>query len=89
LHVDCVIVCRKSSEGRPSKTTEQQLFVKQTISSEAATSAPPLVGGTGLTVCSNAEARHSTQRVLQYLESLKDVETDREGTHSSFSASNL
>jgi hypothetical protein len=46
-------------------------------------------GGTGLTVYSNAEARHSTQRVLHYMESLKDVEADREGTHSSFAASNL
>jgi hypothetical protein len=30
-------------------------------------------------VCTNAEARHSTQRVLHYLESLKDMETEREG----------
>jgi hypothetical protein len=40
-------------------------------------------------VCSNAEARHSTQCVLHYLESLKDVEAEMEGTRSSFAASNL
>jgi hypothetical protein len=32
---------------------------------------------------------HSTQRVLHYLESLKDVKADREGTRSSFASSNL
>jgi hypothetical protein len=42
-----------------------------------------------LTVYSNTEARHSAQRVVQYLENLKDVEDDREGTHSSSAASNL
>jgi chromosome segregation ATPase len=40
-------------------------------------------------VCSNTKASDSTQRVLHYLESLKDVEIEREGTHSSFDASNL
>jgi glucose-6-phosphate-specific signal transduction histidine kinase len=40
-------------------------------------------------VCSNAEAKNSTQWVLYYLESLKNVETEREGTSSFFAASNL
>jgi hypothetical protein len=40
-------------------------------------------------VYTNAEARHSTQRVLHYLESLKDVEIERVGTQSSFAASGL
>jgi RAB protein geranylgeranyltransferase component A len=35
--------------------------------------------GICLMICSNAEARQSAQRVLQYLESLKNVETEREG----------
>jgi hypothetical protein len=47
------------------------------------------VGGTCLMVCTNAEARHSTQRVLHYLESLKYVETERAGTRSFFIASSL
>jgi hypothetical protein len=40
-------------------------------------------------VYSNTEAKRSTHRVLHYLESLKDVETEREGTRASFAASNL
>jgi hypothetical protein len=39
--------------------------------------------------CSNDEARHSTQRVVQYLENMKDVGAGREGAHSSSAASNL
>jgi hypothetical protein len=43
----------------PSKAAEQQLAVEQAISSMATASAPPLVRGTCLMVCPNAEARHS------------------------------
>jgi hypothetical protein len=71
LHADCMIAHRKSSSDRPSKVAEQA------ISSVATASAPPPVGGTSLTIYSNAEAKHSTWRVLHYLESLKDVETER------------
>jgi RAB protein geranylgeranyltransferase component A len=46
-------------------------------------------GGVGLTIRSNVETRDSAQRILEYLESLKDVEADQEGTCSSFAASNL
>jgi hypothetical protein len=70
-----VIACRKSSKGGPSKTIGRQLA-----------SAPPPVGVTSLMVCSNAEARRSTQCVLQYLDGLKDVEADREGIRSSCTA---
>jgi hypothetical protein len=80
LHADCMIARRKSSPGGPSKAAEQQLAIEQIISSVATTSAPPPVGGTYLMVCSNAEVRHSTQRIVQYRENLKDVEADREGT---------
>jgi hypothetical protein len=31
-------------------------------------------------ICSNTEARHFAQRIIQYLENLKDVEADQEGT---------
>jgi hypothetical protein len=84
-----VIARRKSSEGGPSKTAKQQLAAKHAISSVATAYAPPPAGGTGLMACSNAEARHSTQRVVQYLENMKDVEAGREGAHSSSAASNL
>jgi hypothetical protein len=47
---------------------------------------PPLVGA-GLTACSNANATSSAQQTLQYLESLKDVEADREGNRFSSVAS--
>jgi hypothetical protein len=45
----------------------------------------PLVG-VGLMTCSNVDARSSTQQILQYLESLKDVEADQEGIRFSFTA---
>jgi hypothetical protein len=57
-------------------------------SSMAAASAPPPSVGVGLMACSYNDARFSAQRVLQYLESLKDGEADREGNRSSFNASN-
>jgi hypothetical protein len=85
---DCITARRKSSLGRPSKAVELQPTAKQATSYAATSSAPPM-GGTCLTVCSNAEARHFTQRVLHYLESLKDVKIEREGTRSSFTTSNL
>jgi hypothetical protein len=53
----------------------------------AAASAPSSLVGAGLTACSNADTRSSSQRIFQYLENLKDVETDREGNMSSFTAS--
>jgi hypothetical protein len=52
----------------------------------AAASIPPPVVGTSLTACSNANAGHYTQRVLQYVESLKDAEADRDGNKFSFTA---
>jgi hypothetical protein len=40
-------------------------------------------------VCSNTKARQSAQRVVQYLENLKDVKVDQGSTHSSSAASNI
>jgi hypothetical protein len=65
--------------GGPSTTAEHQLAAELAILFVAIASAPPPMGGTCLMVCSNAEARHSAQRIVQYLENLKDVEVDREG----------
>jgi hypothetical protein len=56
-------------------------------SSLAAASAPPPLVGTGLTTCSNVDAMSFAQRILQYLESLKDAGDDREGNMPSFTAS--
>jgi hypothetical protein len=78
-------VHRKPTEGGSSKADEQ-LASKHAVSSTSTISAPPAGGRIGLMIYSNAEARHSTKRVLQYIERLKDVETDREGTRSSFVA---
>jgi hypothetical protein len=82
-----MIACRKSPLGGPPKAAELQPPAEQIIPSADIASAPPSTGGIGLTVCTNAEARHSTQQVLHYLDSLKDVETERAGTRSSFVAS--
>jgi hypothetical protein len=57
LHVDCMIARRKSSLGGPPKAAEPQPPTEQIIPSVATASA----GGTGLTISTNAEARHSTQ----------------------------
>jgi hypothetical protein len=89
LHTNLMIARRKSSLGGPPKATEPQPPIEQAISSVATAYAPLSVGGTGLTVCINVETRHSTQRVLHYLESLKDMETEREGTQSSFTTPSL
>jgi hypothetical protein len=61
LHIDYMIACRKSSPSGLSKATEPQPHAKQVIPSVATASAPPPAGGTGLIVCSNVEARRSTQ----------------------------
>jgi hypothetical protein len=52
-------------------------------------SIPPPTVGIGLTACSNAEARHCAQRVLQYVESLKGAEANQEGNISFFTASSF
>jgi hypothetical protein len=44
---------------------------------------------TWFTICSHTEVRHSTWLVLQFLESLKDVESDWIGNQSSFTTSSF
>jgi hypothetical protein len=39
----------------------------------------PPMAGTVMTTCSNVDARHCAQRVLQHVESLKDANADQEG----------
>jgi hypothetical protein len=84
-----MIAHRKSSPSGLSEAAEPQPHAEWTIPSVVTASAPLSMGGSCMMVYSNAEARHFTQQVLHYLESLKDVETKREGTESSFAASNL
>jgi hypothetical protein len=74
-----MIICRKSAKSAASKAAEQQPVIVQMTSSVAAASVPPPVVGIGLMACSNADAKHSSQWVLQYVESLKDAESEREG----------
>jgi hypothetical protein len=81
-----VIICRKSTDGKPSKAADQQPANVQATHSLAIVSASPPLVGAGLAACSNADARSSTQWILQYLESLKDVEADRKGIRFSFAA---
>jgi hypothetical protein len=81
-----LINCRKSTEDKPPKADEQGPVNMQTTSSMAATSAPRPLAGAYLMACSNADARSSGQRVLQYLESMKDAEAEQEGNRSSFTA---
>jgi hypothetical protein len=83
---DYMILCRKPVDGEPSKAAEQQPVNVQTTPSLAVASAPPPSTGTSLTHYSNADARSSTQRILRYLESLKDAEADWEGNISIFTA---
>jgi hypothetical protein len=79
-----VIKNSKSTASKPSKVAKQKPVNMLVTSSGAATSAPPPLAGVGLTTCSYNDIRHSAQRVLRYLESMKDAEANREGNGSSF-----
>jgi hypothetical protein len=89
--LDHITICRKTSESELSKLVEQHLDGKHATLTVATTPVPPPMGGggTSLTICSNAEARHSTQQVLQYLESLKHAEANWKGNRSSHTTSNF
>jgi hypothetical protein len=82
-----MIICRKPAKSESYKATEQQPIIMQIKPSMAATSAFPPVAGTCLMACSNADVWHCAQRVLKYVESLKDAEVDQEGNKSSFTTS--
>jgi uncharacterized OsmC-like protein len=81
-----LITYRKLAEDKSSKADEQESIDMQISSMVAAFSPLPLVGA-GLMACSNADAMSSAKQILQYLESLKDAEANREGNMSSFAAS--
>jgi hypothetical protein len=74
-----MLLCRTSDTDEPSKAAEQKPVNVLATSSRAAALAPPPLVGAGLMACSYNNARSSAQRVLRYLESLKDAEADREG----------
>jgi hypothetical protein len=46
-------------------------------------------GGIGMMICLHAKAWHSTRRVIQFLESLKDVESEQKGNQSSSTTSSF
>jgi hypothetical protein len=69
-----------------SKHADQRSAVVETAPSVATVSDPSPLVGTGLIICSNAKARQCTQRVLQYLESLKNAETKLKGNLLFFTA---
>jgi hypothetical protein len=68
-----MIIYKKSAKSEPSKAAEQQPVNVQTTPSMAAASVPLPAARTGLTTCSNADARHATLWILQYVECLKDA----------------
>jgi hypothetical protein len=71
-----------------SKAAEQKHVDVLATSSMATAFAPPPSAGAGLMTYTYNDAISSTQPVLWYLESLKDVEADRKGNRSSLTASN-
>jgi hypothetical protein len=79
-----MLFCRRSDANEPSKVAEQKMVNVLATASGAAISAPPPLVGASLMACSDNDAKHSSQRVLRYLESLKDVEADQKGNRSSF-----
>jgi hypothetical protein len=84
-----MIICRKPDKSESSKAAKQQSAIVHITSLVVAASIPPPVVGTSLTACSNANARHCAQRILQYLESLKDTKANQEGNQCSFTASSF
>jgi hypothetical protein len=52
------------------------------VASDPSPSAIVVKGGAGLVACDYADARASAQRVLQYLDRMKNVVDDREGSKS-------
>jgi hypothetical protein len=81
-----MLFCRTPDADEPSKATEQKSVNVLTTPSGASASTPPPLVGADLMVCSYNDTRSSAQWVLQYLESLKDAEANRQGNRSSFTA---
>jgi hypothetical protein len=94
LLIYCCALCHRAPDvGEPYKAAKQKpsgvlVPPSMTIASALTPSATIAKGGAGLTTCNYANARSSTQLTLQCLESLKNMEADREGNGScSFDAS--
>jgi hypothetical protein len=56
-----MIICGKSAKSEPSKLAEKQPVNVQMAPSVVAASVPSPVVGTGLTACSNVDARLSAK----------------------------
>jgi hypothetical protein len=82
-----MLFCRISDADEPSKAAKQKLANVLATSSRAAASDPSPLAGTILMACPYNNAKFSAQRVLRYLENLKDAGANREGNRSSFIAS--
>jgi hypothetical protein len=82
--------CRTPDVFEPSKAVEQKPSHALVLLSSGATAPNPspsmtvVKGGTGLVVCDYADAGAYAQRVLQYLEHMKNMVDDREGNRSNF-----
>jgi hypothetical protein len=78
-----VLYYRTPDANDSSKAAEQKPVDVLATSSVATTSAPPPLAGPGLMACTYNDAMSSTQSVLLYLESLKDVKADQKGNRLS------
>jgi hypothetical protein len=74
---------------RSSKCAGQPLVTTPMVLPAATAPVPPPSGGTSLTIRSTVEACDSARCLPKYLEGLKNVEADQEGTHFSFTMSSL
>jgi hypothetical protein len=83
-----VLYYRTPDANDSSKAAEQKPVDVLVTSSVATTSAPPPLAGPGLMACTYNDAMSSTQSVLLYLESLKDVKAGQKGNRLSLTASN-
>jgi hypothetical protein len=88
LQSDDITICGKSTASGPSKHTDKLPVIRQIIPSAVTTHVPPPTGVTGFMIWSTAKAWDSSRHLTEFLESLKNVEVDREGTHFSFYYSN-
>jgi hypothetical protein len=75
------LVCRKPSVAEPSKKTIKPGTTSQTVLKVITALIPPPVGLTGSMMLSPAEAWDHCQRATEFLEGLKNKETDQEGNH--------
>jgi hypothetical protein len=84
IYSDSVTVRSKPTASDPSKHTNKQPAIIQTVSPTITAATPPLTEVIGSTVLSTTDAWDSSRRVTEFLEGLKNREVDREGIPSSF-----